>query len=344
MTRWVAGGLAAVVLAAAAVAGLVWWRSTSRTPLVEALALAPADTQRYSWTDWAGVRRELDAGVGADSSADAVEDFLSSAYDADLAATSALVTDAGLVHRRTGVSPATATWELFTQAEDGAVIMLGLPDDLSADDLSERLLDAGYTAPEGDDRVWDGTELLGDFEWPTDLGFVALDADRHVLVGSDSADYLRSVLDGDDEPDEDVTAAAEALDEPLSAAVYSGDWACAELAMSQADDTDEAQGEELVAQAGRVDPLRSFALAAQPGGDVLAAMTFADHEQARRNADTRSRLASGAAPGQGGAFTDRFALGEVRADGRVLTMELDPVDGSYVLSDLATGPLLFATC
>jgi len=32
------------------------------------------------------------------------------------------------------------------------------------------------------------------------------------------------------------------------------------------------------------------------------------------------------------------------AEDRVVTLDLDPVDGAYVLSDLATGPVLFATC
>lgn len=344
MARWVAGILVAAVLVGVAVAGLLWWRSAGRTPLVEALALAPGDTQRYSWTDWAAVRRQLDADLSSGSSAEQVEEFLSGAYDADLASTSALVTEAGLVHERTGVSPATAEWELFAQSEAGAAVLLGLPEGLSADDLTEQLLDAGYTAPEGDDRVWDGADLVGQFEWPTELGYVALDEDRHVLVGSDSADFLRSTLAGSDRVEGDVVEAAEALGEAVAAAVYTGDWACAELAMSQADETDEAQGEQLIAQAGPIDPLRGFALGMRPGGGVLVSMTFADHDQARENADSRSRLASGPAPGQGGAFTDRFSLGEVRADGRVLTMELDPVEGSYVLSDLSTGPLLFATC
>lgn len=66
------------------------------------------------------------------------------------------------------------------------------------------------------------------------------------------------------------------------------------------------------------------------------------------DADRRLLLASdgaaGPAPGQGGEFADRFALGEVTASGNVVTMPLSPTEGSYVLSDLSTGPVLFATC
>ena len=48
--------------------------------------------------------------------------------------------------------------------------------------------------------------------------------------------------------------------------------------------------------------------------------------------------------GQGGDFTDRFTLRSARADGSVVTLELRPVKGQYVLSDLSSGPVLFATC
>ena len=67
-------------------------------------------------------------------------------------------------------------------------------------------------------------------------------------------------------------------------------------------------------------------------------------EQARRNADSRAQLAVGPAPGQGGTFDDRFRLGRVSAEGSVATMELEPREGEYVLSDLTSGPVLFATC
>ena len=58
----------------------------------------------------------------------------------------------------------------------------------------------------------------------------------------------------------------------------------------------------------------------------------------------RSKLAAGPAPGQGGSFPERFSLGKVVASGRVVTMALKPVEGSFVLSDLSSGPVLFATC
>ena len=83
---------------------------------------------------------------------------------------------------------------------------------------------------------------------------------------------------------------------------------------------------------------------ARSAHDVRVAMAFTDHDQAKVNASTRATLARGDAPGQGGTFPDRFTLGEVAARGSVVTMDLRPVATSPVLSDLSTGPLLFATC
>ena len=114
--------------------------------------------------------------------------------------------------------------------------------------------------------------------------------------------------------------------------------------MSQADEDDQGAAEQLVAGTDGVDPLSGFAMAAEPDGQVLVAMSFENDDQARRNADSRAELAAGPAVGQGGDFADRFDLGEVTADGRVVTMRLDPVEGNPVLSDLSTGPVLFATC
>ena len=73
-------------------------------------------------------------------------------------------------------------------------------------------------------------------------------------------------------------------------------------------------------------------------------LAFESDDQASINADTRSVLASGPAPGQGGDFGDRFAVDTVTAEGSLVTLELDPVEGEYVLSDLSSGPVLFATC
>jgi hypothetical protein len=114
--------------------------------------------------------------------------------------------------------------------------------------------------------------------------------------------------------------------------------------MAGAGDDDQAEGEALVERAGEVNPMTGFAMAVRPGGDVRVAMSFESDEQARTNADSRAALAGGPAPGQGGDFTDRFRVRSATAEGATVLLDLEPVEGQYVLSDLTSGPVLFATC
>jgi hypothetical protein len=329
--------LVVVLVAVGVVGGVGWWRESHRTDLEDAMARAPHDAQRFSWTDWTAVRHELGGDLDERSSSSAVTDFLSEGYDADLTSTSALVQSAPVLQVLYGFSPASVDWELFSQSDAGAVVMLHLPASYDFDALADRLTDLGYTPPEDDTGVWVGGEdLLAELGAGTDgitpeLNHLALDAEDGLVLTSDSAEYLSQEV---------VDASAE----PLSAAIYTGDYTCENLAMSQADDGDQARADSLIEAAGGVNPMTGFAMAVQPDRDVRVAMSFESDDQARANADARAELASGPAVGQGGDFADRFDLGPVQADGSVVTMELRPVEGQYVLSDLSTGPVLFATC
>ncbi len=341
--------LVLALVAAATVVGVRWWQDRNRTDLERALGYAPSGTVRFSWTDWADVRSKLKSDVDADSSPEDVESFLNDGYDADLTSGSAMVESASLLQERFGFSPADVEWELLGQSPAGSVLVLGLPDSLDVGELGDTLASLGYARPDDDTGVWTGGEELlarigaGGTISPQ-FQNLALDPDDHLLLASDSTSYLRGVDGGDDLDDEGLRDVADAIGEPLSAAVYTGDFACKSLAMAQADEEDQSAADQLVAQTGGVDPMTGFAMAAEPDGQVLVAMSFENDDQARRNADSRARLAAGAAPGQGGDFADRFELGKVTADGRVVTMRLEPVEDSAVLSDLSTGPVLFATC
>ncbi len=345
--------LVLVLLATAAVAGVRWWQRSHRTDLETALAYAPASTARYSWTDWAGVRRELGADLDDHSSAESVEQFLSDGFDADLTSGSAMVESATVLQQAFGFSPADVDWELLAQSDTGSVLIAGLPEGLDADDLADDFEALGYERPEKDDGVWNGGEELvarisdgNGSSLSPQFQYLALDRDRHLLLASDNGPYLRDAVGGvdDDLDDDGLRDVASAVDEPLSAAVYTGDFACKSLAMAQADEDDQSIADQLFAQAGRVDPMTGFAMALEPDRGVTVAMAFETDDQAHRNADSRAALAAGPAPGQGGDFAERFTLGPVTADGSVVRMELKPVDETPVLSDLSTGPVLFATC
>jgi len=345
--------IAAGVVLLLVVAGVVAWLVTRSDDddagrLATAVAMAPNDAARLGWTDWSGVREELDADVSASSPAKDVERFLSDGFDADLTSTSALVASAPVLQEKYGFSPATVDWELFSQSTEGAIVIIGLPDSADLDHLEDTIAGIGYQKPSLADGVWiGGPDLLIELGTVTqEFAFLTVDRDRRLVAASDEAATLESWRDeqrGLDDND-DIGVVTDAVEGAVSASIYSGDYACAALAMTQADDPDRTRAADLIAEAGDINPYGAFSIASLPGGDVRVAMAFDTDEQARTNADTRSKLAAGPAPGQGGAFPDRFELGDVTADGKVVTMELDPLPGTYVMSDFATGPVLFATC
>ena len=312
--------------------------------------MTPADADRVSWTDWADVRRELDATVGADPSAEEQRTFLDAAFAQDLSSKSALVSSATAMQAELGFSPATLVWELFAQSGDGAVELLRVDDELSFDELADRLESLGYQRPADEDGVWvGGTDVLAgiDSSLTPELQHVALLADEHLVMASDQVPYLEQavgVAKGDGDAADALADLTDDLGEAVAASIYDGAHACEKLAMSQADDDARAEADELVAAAGGVHPLTGFAMARLPGGTLRLVMQVEDEDDAASDAEARAELAVGPAPGQGGSFTDRFLVIDAGAQGREITMDLEPQEGEYVLSDLTNGPVLFATC
>jgi hypothetical protein len=340
--------LVLALVAAAALVGLRWWREGHRSDLQEAASYAPADAERLSWTDWADVRAKVGADLDASSSDAQLRRFLDDGFDADLTSASALVQSAPVLQDRFGFSPATAEWELFSQSEQGAVVIVRMPDGTDFDDLADRLEHTGFARPASEDGVWGGDEelLAGLGSLTPELQYVALDADDHLVLTSDTEDYLERAVEGlgGDELPEGMSEVTEAAGDALTASVYDGAYTCSALAMSHADTSDQAEADELVRRAGEVNPVTAFAMAVQPGGHVRAVMSFEAEDQARANATTRAALAGGPAPGQGGDFADRFTVDSAKAVGSVVTLDLVPREGTYVFSDLTSGPVLFATC
>ena len=349
LTIAVAVALVVALVAVTALLAVRWWHDAHRTDLERAASYAPGDAQRLSWTDWAAVRDQVGAHLDGSSSGDQLQNFLDDAFDADLSSASALVQSAPVLQAHFGFSPATVDSELFSQSDQGAVVILAMPDGTDFDAIGDQLEESGFTRPKADDGVWTG----GDTLLPTigtdltpELQYVALDADQHLVLTSDTADYLQQTLD--DLGDEDLPAGMQdtlaASGDPLTAAVYDGDYTCSALAMSQADPADQQEADQLVAQAGKVNPVTGFAMSVQPDGHVLVVLSFENDDQARTNADSRAVLAAGPAPGQGGDFGDRFSVESVTADGTLVTLDLKPRRDTYVFSDLSSGPVLFATC
>jgi hypothetical protein len=334
----------------AAGAGFRWWQQGRQSTFARAVATAPAGTERVSWTDWAGVRRVVHSTVSAGSSEREVAGFLSAAYDRDLDSRSALVESTPVLQSRFGFSPASADWEVFSQGQQGAVITVRMPDGTDFGAIGDRWESLGYVRPPSEAGVWKGgDDLLASIspDLTPELAYLAVVPEDHLVLASDQAGFLRTAVlaaTGDGPRVEGLDAVTGDVGDPLSAAVYTGAYACGALAMAQADAADQARADDLIRQAGTVDPYLAFAMAVAASGEVTVAMEFESGAQARTNADSRAALASGDAVGQGGTFPDRFTLRSAEADGSLLTLDLAPRPRQAVLSDLSTGPLLFATC
>ena len=356
-TTLIAGAaLVLILLVAGVIVGVRLVQGSNRTNLQQAMSLAPDQAQRFSWTDWSAVRKNLKADLDTDSSSGQVRDFLAKGYDADLTSTSALVESAPVLQVKFGFSPASADWELFSQGEEGAVVMLHLPESFDFGALTDRLVDLGYAPPSSDAGIWLGGDdvlariSLGGTSLTPELQFISLDAENGLVFTSDSGSYLRTAIDeaGDEAGDAGSPVGLEEVVDssgtPLSASIFTSDYTCSGLAMSQADQSDQDQAAELIRAAGKINPVTGFAMSVQPNLHIRVAMSFENEDQARTNADSRATLAGGPAPGQGGEFSDRFNVGSVTADGPVVLLDLEPVERSYVISDLSSGPLLFASC
>ncbi len=340
----------AVILVIGTVSSVRHWREAQRPDLARALSLAPATTQRLSWTDWHGVRRELGADLGTQPGGEEVASFLDEAFSRDLSTSSALVESAPTLQEEFGFSPATIDWELFAQAPEGAVDILGFAADTDFAAIGDQLDSLGFTRPKDDEGVWvGGAEVLARVgpQLTPELQFFALLPDLGVILTSDTSAYLEDAIDSAIGRDDHLTSVRDVVADagaPLAAAVFTGAYACEKLAMASADATDRSQADELIRTAGEIHPLTGFAMAAQPDGKITVTMEFESDEAARTDSDTRATLASGPAPGQGGDFSDRFTVESATAQGKLVRLRLAPVVGQYVLSDLTSGPVLFATC
>jgi len=353
-----AGGaiVVALVVVAAALIGLHLWREQHRTALEKAMALAPKDGQRYAWTDWDAVRRQRDATRAAASASPTtsgasevpggVSDVLS-----DATQSSALADVSAAFAKATGVRLDEIDWELLVgrplATGSGQVDLVHLPASVSPDSVRNALTRAGFSVPDQSDGVWDGSTTTAGVASPL-LSYAAVDESDHVLLLSDNGGYLTSVVaglnSGGDLPD-GIAQAVTAVGSPVAAEIYSGPYLCNALALSRSDPATEAQGNSLIAAAGEIDPVQGFALGLGSDGVVQVAMTFEDHNQAKANADSRSRLAAGPAAGQSeGSFTAMFHLGTVAAQNEVVTMQLHPTEQGLYADLLSGGPILFATC
>jgi hypothetical protein len=354
-TFLVAAAVAAVLVVGVVAVGLrTMWRDAHRTDFSQALDVVPRATLRLGFTDWAAVRRQLDLPTQARPSDATIDRLTSKAYDTDLSAASSIDESTAALQKYFGFSPATAQWEAYAQARSGAAMVVRMPDGFDMDGVTEHLDDLGFTRPSTSTGVWKGgVDLVAAID-PTitpELQYVAVLADQHLVVTSDQQSYAKvavAAARGDVDSLGDLKSArdlVDTLDEPAAAMFWSRDFACRDLAMSQADSDGQAQADELVSEAGGVTPVNGLVMAMAASRTLTVAEHFEDDRQARENLRPRAKLAVGEAPGRGGAFSDDLTLLSSRTDGATVLLRLRPKQRTgFVLSALDNGPVLFATC
>jgi hypothetical protein len=352
--RLLLGLLVLALLAGVVVVGSLVWQRLDRSRVEQALDSVPESSLRVSFTDWQVVRQRLDADLGDTPDREAVEELVQRAYDRDYAAASSIDDSAAALQEYYGFSPATAQWEAFAQGREGATMVLKVAEGTDFEVLADNLSSLGYGKPEEDDGVWDGgVDLVAGID-PTispELQYVALLEDQGLVVSSDDQGFAGTAAEaaagdaGSFASVDGVSDVADRLGEPANAMVWGRDFACSDLAMSQADEADQVEAEQRVEDAGGVTPLAGLAMAMQPDRTLRVVAHFEDSEQAEENLRPRARLAVGEAVGRGGSFSDDFVLEASRARDSDVLLDLRPrASTGYVLSAVYDGPVLFATC
>lgn len=354
LTRGRLALLALLALVSALVVVLLVVRPLGDTRFGSAVAALPPETLRVSFTDWERVAEEADGGsVTAATPTEDVDAFLDRAYARDLLTQSPLATSFPGLAANFGITPLDATWEVYGQGRGGAVDVLRLRDSTDLGKVESRLRRLGYDAPADDGpQIWSTTvDTVAAFDVPltlleTNVGFAP---DRSLLVFSDApeaVDAVLTVVSGSLEGLDSVAGVEALVDtagDPTVAALWARDHACEDLAMVDADPADREAAAALVREAGGVHPVAGLVMAQDADLTLRVGLAFESDEQASEDLQARVDLASGEAPGQGGTFAERFSVTSGTADGRLVTLVLDPVEGP-LLGDLGQGPLLFATC
>jgi hypothetical protein len=347
----------AIIVVLAVVVIVVRVHRSDRTDFSSAMDVVPSATLRFSFTDWAKVREALHIKDQKSPSSKTVASLISRAYNADYSAVSSIDDSAVALQKHFGFSPSTIQWEAYAQARTGAAMVVRVPDSFDLSHVTSDLKGLGFTKPKSADGVWvGGTDLIAsiDPDNPTispELQYVAVLADKHLIVSSDQESYARTaaaVADGKGKSLGDLSEARGAVDplaEPAAAMFWSRDFVCTDLAMSQASDDDQTTARQLMASAGETTPLTGFVLALAPDRTLNVSELFESGIEAKENLRARARLAVGDAPGRGGSFSDDLKLVTSRTDGPTVQLVMKPrTKTGYVISALDSGPLLFATC
>lgn len=349
--RVVAGAAAAVVLVTGFLAVRVVWDRTHRTELREAAEVVPRSTLRLSVTDWAAVRKTLDV-QGSGSAA--VKRLKDRGYDTDFTGVSSIDESTAALQKYFGFSPLNIEWEAYAQSRAGSVMVVKMPGGFDFDKVRDHLKDIGFTKPGKDDGVWKGgIDLVAglDDSITPELQYVAVLADKHLIVTSDDLGYATSsaeVADGKKPSLADVASVRDLTGktgDPAAAVLWSRDFVCEDLAMSQADPDTQQEAQSAITRAGKISPMTGMAMTLGDDRELSVVQLFESAGQAKENLRARAALAVGDAYGRGGSFSDDLRLVASRTEGDAVVLRWKPKEKTgYPISGLSTGPVVFASC
>ena len=233
------------------------------------------------------------------------------------------------------------------------MVLLHLPDGTDFDALGDRLARPRLHPPARRDRgAGRAARTSSPGSGPTltpELQYVALDADDGLVLASDTAGYLDQALgdvaDGGGGP---PTSCARWPRRPASRCPRrstTATYTCSRLAMAQADAADQAQARAAAARGRQGQPghrLRDVGPARRRRAGRAGVRERRPGPHERRHPRPARRRA-GAGPGRRASPTGS-ASARSPPGGATSSLDLVPTEGAYVLSDLSTGPVLFATC
>lgn len=352
--KLLAGALAVVVVAVAAWVGVSVLHSGHKTPFQQAVSDVPAATKRLSFTDWEAIRARL--GVPSATSGARLSSWLDKAYDRDFSATSGIKDEGVSLQKHFGFSPANASWEAYAQSSVGATVVLKMEPDVDLDGIATKLQGLRFKKPKTDDGVWKGgPDLVStiDPELSPEVQYVVLLRKQHLIVTSDTPSYAEAAAQvAEGKADSlahavsNTSSLAGTVSDPVTAELWARDFACSDLAMSQASDADQKQAAQLIAQAGHTSALSGLVMSMSATRLLTVAEEFESGSQARENLTARAKLAVGVAVGRGGdTFASDFKLLSARTKGSTVLLLLKPRDpDEFVISSVYDGPVIFATC
>lgn len=348
--------MVAPLLAIALAVSVASWASgrepSTRSSLALGLDALPRDTIVAGFTDWKAVRDGLGLGRAATTRGRAA--LTDDASLRDLTTRSVIGGFVEDMHDAYGWSAADLDWESYGRAPSGAAMVGRFADDVSIDDVEDRLDRLGYTR-RGD--VWSLDTSEGSPVGPelaSTLGHLAFDREERLVVAADRAAYVPAVLDTIDGSRRSALSVratadvAEALAGSDSAFVQTRAFGCRATSFAAADPTVQAQVAAALARTGKLTSPTATGRGLAEGGrggrqTIRFVATFGSTREAAEQLGVRSALATGPFIGRAGRIEDSLDLAGATVDGTATTLRfrLDPERAAYMTGE---GPILFAGC